>query len=188
MSASRSPLYLGVDQSLRSPGFAVVDHDGKLVHVENLKTGSLRGGERLEAIFLRLQRIITDHAPAQAALEGYSVESTNRPFDLGEVGGIARLALQLARVPFVVVAPTQLKKFVTGNGAAEKKDVQTWLERKWSIRLAQDDQADAAGLAQVARTYDSGVSSYRSELEVIKALTGEKKMTLTARGRTKYEI
>lgn len=181
-------MFLGIDQSLRSPGFAVIDSDGKPVVVENLKN-SLKGVERLAFVRDAVAAHIRTHQPSFAALEGYSLQSINRPFDLGEVGGIVRLALFDAGVPFVVVTPTQLKKFVTGSGGSTKEKVQEWIAKKWAVTLTQDDQADAYGLAQVARIYHTRQSTMRSELEVVQALSsaGPKISTGAAKGRNRID-
>jgi crossover junction endodeoxyribonuclease RuvC len=182
--------FLGVDQSLTSPGLALVDGEtGQLHAVRNLKN-KLRGVERLAYIREELVKFLTDQKPVFAALEGYSIRSVNRPFDLGEVGGLVRLALYDASIPFIVVAPTQLKKFVTGDGDASKEKVQEWLRKKWNVDLSQDDQADAFGLAQVARVYRTRQTTYRSELEVVTTIEASDKKVIrstTSKSRTKIE-
>lgn len=183
-------MYLGVDQSLRSPGLAVVDGDGRPGVVKNLKN-TLKGAERLALVRDGIMSLVRTYQPEFAALEGYSINSINRPFDLGEVGGIVRLTLYDAGIPFIVVTPTQLKKFVTGSGAADKEKVQKWVREKWKIHLDQDDQADAFGLAQVARVYCTHQSKYRSELEVVKTIEGDGSKLIgstTAKGRIKIDI
>lgn len=181
---------IGVDQSLTSPGIAVIDYDGKPRLVTNLKN-NLKGVERLAYIRDQLALVLKTFKPEFAALEGYSVNSVNRPFDLGEVGGLVRLALHDAHVPFIVVTPTQLKKFVTGSGASDKEALQKWVAKKWEVTLTQDDQADAFGLAQVARVFSTKATPYRSELEVVMAIDAANKKvirTLYAKSRTKVQI
>lgn len=56
-------------------------------------------------------------------LEGYSFGTTRQSSHahaLGELGGIVRLALTEARIPWCDVAPAALKKFATGKGNANK--------------------------------------------------------------------
>jgi Holliday junction resolvasome RuvABC endonuclease subunit len=168
-------MYIGIDQSLRSPGFSVVNAEGQVLHVSNLTTGKLRSAERLAYIRDRLEVILKLHSPQLASLEGYSMESINRPFDLGEVGGIVRLTLFDHKIPFLIIPPTQLKKFVSGNGQASKELMISAVKKKWLPALEnQFDQADAIGLAQISRVFHTGISSFRSELEVVKSLKEEK--------------
>jgi Holliday junction resolvasome RuvABC endonuclease subunit len=183
-------LFVGIDQSLRSPGIAAIDDSGRTQVVMNLKN-NLRGAERLAFIRDGLMEVLKKYPPEFAALEGYSVNSVNRPFDLGEIGGIVRLCFWDVKAPFIVVTPTQLKKFVTGSGAADKAKVMEWVSKKWSVSFDQDDQADAFGLAQVARVYKTRQTTYRSELEVVHTISDEanKILRLTpAKGRTKTDI
>lgn len=166
--------FLGIDQSLTSPGFAVLGAEGDdPLHLQALRTAPRRGAERLGYIWEVLEGLLAQHGPAYAALEGYSMASLNRPFDLGEVGGVIRLCLQQAAVPFVVVPPTSLKKFITGKGVATKQVMRSHTKEKYGIDIPQDDMCDAYGLAQVARACHRGDSSVRSELEVIRNLTAK---------------
>lgn len=162
---------IGIDQSLTATGIAVIDGAGALLASKVLKTGSLRGAARLAHIRDELRGLLMCFPPKYAAIEGYSIESVNRPFDLGEVGGLVRLTLYDAHVPTVVVAPKQLKKFVTGSGDATKEKVQLAVSRKWGIVLSDDNAADALGLAHIARLMITNNSTRREELEVIKTLT-----------------
>lgn len=174
--------FLGIDQSLRSPGVAVVDGSGQLVRVYHLPTGKRRGAERLVYIRNKLFDTILTYPSALAAIEGYSMGSQNRPFDLGEIGGVVRVVLFDNKVPYVVVAPTSLKKFVTGNGQASKDSMRRAVRRKWKIDIDQNDACDAYGLARVALAMHQKVSQDRAELEVLKTLTSTTKLP-RSRGR-----
>ena len=157
--------FLGIDQSLTSPGFALLTSNVNLSHLE---TKSLRGGERLEAIYDMLRGFL-DSTVTLAALEGYSIGSQNRPFDLGEVGGVVRLCLTQHRIPYLVVAPMSVKKFA-GALATDKDAMRIAVLKKWQIDIPQDDECDAFVLAKVAEAYSLGNSTCRAELEVLKSL------------------
>lgn len=162
--------YLGIDQALGKTGVAVLDQDGGLAHLSVISTGKLREVERLAHIRDRLKSTVDLYVVKQACLEGYSYESTGRTFDLGEVGGLVRLLLFDSSVPFEVVAPAQLKKFAGCSPQADKEKVRNGVLKKWRILIEQNDACDAYVLAQVARVYDTGQSSYRDELEVIRKM------------------
>jgi crossover junction endodeoxyribonuclease RuvC len=52
--------------------------------------------------------------------------------------------------PLGVVAPSVLKKWVTGSGAADKFRVGQHIAKRWpDLELRSDDQADALGLASI---------------------------------------
>jgi crossover junction endodeoxyribonuclease RuvC len=176
--------YLGIDQSLTSPGFALVTPGTNVPVLRwHLRTGQLRGGERLNEIYYYLDTMLKDRGPVVlAALEGYSIESQNRPFDLGEVGGIVRLCLTQHKVKYLVVSPKSLKKFVTGKGDADKEKMRWATKKKWSIDIDQNDECDAYGLAKVAQTYDLRDTVNRAELEVLHTLSEDQEpgFSLTA--------
>lgn len=72
-----------------------------------------------------------------------------------ELGGIVRYHLQkMGHVP-IEVGPSQLKKFVTGKGKAEKFEMIEAIERRYGIRFEDDNMADAFGLAQIGAALES---------------------------------
>jgi Holliday junction resolvasome RuvABC endonuclease subunit len=183
-------MYLGLDQSLRSSGVAVVSGKGEVIYLGLIPTGALRGVQRLAAIRNALRDVLGAEPDIKyAALEGYSIESVNRPFDLGELGGVVRLALHDAGVPFLVVPPKSLKLFVASDGAADKEKMRKAVLKKWGQDIEQDDECDAFGLAQLARSFHLNTGTTRAELEVLKKLRDtSKKITLVAPPATGISI
>ena len=58
------------------------------------------------------------------------------------------------------VAPTSLKKFVTGKGNAKKDLMLLSVYKRWGFDTTNDNKADAYGLAQFGRAllgFDTGV-------------------------------
>lgn len=146
-------LYLGLDQSLRSPGFALVDQDGKVVRSTVLSVGrTVRGAARLVHIARGLRAYVGTETIVGGAIEGPSLGSVHREFDLGEVSGVLRaLALEAFDVDLLVVPPATLKKFVAGHGGADKDSMIYFVKSRWGVACADDNEADAVGLAQFAR-------------------------------------
>lgn len=166
-------MFLGVDQSIRSSGLAVIEATGTYEpkHLGTIEPKKLKDAPRLKFIRDALQEVVRTFPIKQAALEGYSIASVNRSFDLGEVGGLVRLCLLDNGIPFIVVPPTSLKLFVTGNGQASKEQMQRAVLAKWNQNITQDDACDAYGLAHAARVFLTGKASHRCELEALKSLT-----------------
>jgi Holliday junction resolvasome RuvABC endonuclease subunit len=129
----------------------------------------LRGSARMASLECQLTQLVQVFRPELIAIEGYSYNSINRPFDLGGIAEIIKLAFFKMRTPVIVVPPTQLKKFVTGDGGASKeKMVRSVLER-YNYETRNDNIADAVGLAKFAEIYVTGYSVFRSELDTVLA-------------------
>lgn len=108
-----------------------------------------------------------------AAIEGPSLGSVHRTYDLGGGAGvIAATCYELGGVEPIVVAPTQLKKF-TGNAAATKADMARYAVSHLGALIDDDDDdaADAAALAALAYAHAGGRKpSTRAEAEVLHSL------------------
>lgn len=116
---------LALDLSLTATGVALPDGSTEAL------TTYLRGVERLEmlrqAVLKRCWVDETDDAcdgwyVDLVVIEGYAYAKTNKAHDVGELGGVIRLALHENGLPFVVVAPASLKKYALGKGAGKGTD------------------------------------------------------------------
>ena len=182
-------VFLGIDQSLQRTGLVVLGIDGELRHRQPVATGSLRGAPRLAAIRDTVRAVIREHKPSHAALEGYSYGSTGKVFQLGEVGGILQLLLLDEGIPFTIIAPAQLKKYVANNHQADKATMLRKTAEKWGVSFGdEDDVCDAYGLAQVLRGMFRKDTTLRYELEVILELTTSPKKKTRALQATKGKV
>lgn len=108
---------VGFDLSLRATG--VADVDGSL---HTIKTKKLRGVERLSYIECYLTPFIL--RADLVVIEGYSFGSKGRAtFNIGELGGVIRLACHRAHTSVLECPPTVVKKLATGKGNASKDEV-----------------------------------------------------------------
>lgn len=153
--------------SLRAPGLCI-GRPGKWV-AETLRN-KLRGEERLLWLRDQIRDRIYKAMPMLVAIEGYSDGSIGRWFDIGEGGGVVKLMLYELGVPVIIVAPKSLKRFVTGNGSAEKDQVIREVEKRYGVKTKDDNIADAVGLAQVAWVWLTQQSERRVELEVVQQI------------------
>lgn len=144
--ASASEIIMGFDLSLRKTGVAIVWNSGH--HTLLIEPpDDLRDGSRLVYIERELRRMLNAFEPNYAVIEGYSYGSATGQFALGEVGGVARLALSGNNIPYAVVPPTTLKKYVTGSGNANKIAMALQLNKDLNIALHDDNEVDALCLA-----------------------------------------
>jgi len=169
-------LYVGIDPSLNRPGLALLDAAGKVLLATAFSVGrNTRGAERLAqngrwAAGCLLQ---AGGEIIRACIEGPSLGSVHREFDLGEGSGALKAALyNYWPVEPLVVEPTRLKKFATGNAQADKAEVLHAVKSVFGLDLGDDDDAaDACMLARLAWALDHKSSlKRRCELEVVSDL------------------
>ncbi|MGW1180106.1 crossover junction endodeoxyribonuclease RuvC [Streptomyces drozdowiczii] len=88
----------------------------------------------------------------QVCYEGYAYGSKFRREELGELGGMMKLALVQVYPPHLLhaVAPTTVKKFVTGSGRADKDKMILAVYKRWQHESSSHDAADAYTLARIA--------------------------------------
>lgn len=162
---------VGLDLSLCSSGFCLLDGDN--VTVETVKT-TPKTCENDLARFAYIRKEIIGRIPSNVDM--ICVEDFFAPFgpsagsaiSLAMLGAVIRVALWEATMPFYVVSPNQLKKHVTGKGAGQKSVVLREVYKKYGIDCKDDNQADAAALAHIARDLLTGASDdwpeYRKEV------------------------
>jgi crossover junction endodeoxyribonuclease RuvC len=83
-------------------------------------------------------------------IEGYSYGSGNSAHQVGELGGVVRLALHEAGIRYEVVPPASLKLYACGVGNAGKDDVLLAAVRRLGYEGKSKDEADALWLYALA--------------------------------------
>lgn len=146
---------IGLDLSLTSTGVAI----GRATWA--IATKGLRDEERLVYIRDLFLDAINDLEPEPNTvfvvfLEGYSFASRNsHAHALGELGGVIRVALHEAGIPFVEVPPTCRAKFATGKGNASKSEVVSAISAKTGLLWegpGNEDRCDAWILQEMGYT------------------------------------
>lgn len=136
----------GIDASLTSTGFAR-NYGVGAQRSGVIKPDGLFGVERLQFILdqvasvTRLSEIVL--------LEGYAYGARNQAHQLGELGGVLRLAFHQIGVRLVVVPPTKLKKFATGSGKGGKDHIFAEAIRRLGYEGSSHDEADALWLLEM---------------------------------------
>ncbi|MCK5016624.1 MAG: crossover junction endodeoxyribonuclease RuvC, partial [Candidatus Peribacteraceae bacterium] len=69
---------------------------------------------------------------------------------LAMLASTIRMALYEAKMPFYVISPGQIKKYVTGKGNAPKSIIVREVFKRWGLEVKDDNQADACTLAFMA--------------------------------------
>ena len=146
---------LGIDPGLAATGFGVIDAGGRGFDV--LDAGVIATGvglgldERVQRLYEGVWGLLVKHAPAALVLEDlYSEYRFPRTALLmAHARGVVCLAARQREVRVLAVAPAEVKRALTGNGAAAKEQVQRGVQHR--LGLAQPPRpshvADALALA-----------------------------------------
>ena len=74
----------------------------------------------------------------QVFIEGYSMGSSGRVFNIAENTGILKYRFWNLGIEYATVPPTVIKKFATGKGNANKEKMQEVFESEHPIRLKEE--------------------------------------------------
>ena len=144
---------LGVDTSLRSTGFGVIEVVGTRMRM--LECGNIRNAPALPltkclaAIYAKIAGLLEGHRPDVMAIESVIYgKNAGTMLVLGEARGAVLAAAAAAGVPVYEYEPRRMKKAICGNGLAEKEQIQRMVKTLLSLPSPpQNDAADALGLA-----------------------------------------
>lgn len=139
-------VFMGLDLSLTSTGVGIFN-DGQ-TEGYLIKPRALRGPARLRYLRDCLTSMLNVNDPYAIMIEGYSFGSKGQgTIDRAEWGGVVRLMLADRGIPTSIVAPQQLKKFISGAGNTEKAAIPLHLFKRFGVHYEQNDMADAVGAA-----------------------------------------
>jgi crossover junction endodeoxyribonuclease RuvC len=144
---------LGIDPGVATTGWSIVDFDNDIKVVDFgviLTSKELSQPERLLEISSDLKNIINKYKPQKAGIELLLFNNNAKTaMIVGEARGVILLELQLANLEITQLTPPQVKSSVTGNGRADKKQVQENVKRicKLEELPKPDDAADAIAVA-----------------------------------------
>lgn len=138
---------LGVDPSLRSTGFGVIEDRGG--GYAPVAFGVIRPSPRLpfhlrlDEIRSELEKIMTDFAADEVAIENpFFARNARTALSLGQVRGAVLVAVACRGCGLFEYSALEIKKAVTGYGQADKSQVQTMVRNL--LQLADDALPDDA--------------------------------------------
>lgn len=155
--AKQKIISLGLDLSLTGTGVVILE-DGKFVKRHLIKSkpvGDLPLNEvrRIRKIVEEIETIVTDREETinVAVIEGlaFMVRNATALVQLSALNYMTRAMLDDYHIPFVIVAPTSLKKFVTGSGASKKDVMLIETYKRYGVSIVNDNECDSYGLAQI---------------------------------------
>ena len=144
--------FFGLDFAFAKNGFVILDERGRILQQELIVTSpKYSDEERLIQIEEKIYECIEPDDKHLVYLEGLSFGSKGQSVSqLGAVHYITRIYLYKNNVPYKIIPPTELKKFVTGKGNAKKDLMLLNVYKKWGVEFADDNLADAYSLARMA--------------------------------------
>jgi crossover junction endodeoxyribonuclease RuvC len=145
--------WLGIDPGLQHTGWGIIDVTGnnlKFVAAGVIDTDAKAGtAQRLLQIASGLRQVIADYAPTLAAVEETFVnKNAASSLALGQARGVALLVPAECGLPVHEFATNLIKKTVTGQGHAEKQQIQAMI--KILLPTAPAMKTDAADALAVA--------------------------------------
>jgi crossover junction endodeoxyribonuclease RuvC len=147
---------LGVDPSLRSTGYAIVEGDRKKQKVIEFGLIKTRSSESLEDslkhIAASIEKIVREHAPDCLAIENvFTARNSRVALQLGHVRGVVILVCTSCGLETFPYAATRIKETVAGYGRASKEQVQNMVVR--TLGLTETPPSDAADALAAALTH-----------------------------------
>lgn len=162
---------LGIDLSLVGTGLVVL-RNGVIAHQQLIKSkpvGSRPTDEliRIRKIVMQIQSVVDEYRPNIAVIENlaFGVRNATSLTQLAGLNYFTRALLVDYGVPFYLVAPTSLKKFVTGNGAAKKDEMLLATYKRYGVTIMDDNENDAYGLSQIGLAIMEGNSKEITKLQ-----------------------
>ena len=163
---------LGIDPGLRRTGWGVIETCGN--RLTFIGCGSVEPPDtlplasRLLAIHQGLAKVLSDFAPAEAAVEQTFVNKDGvATLKLGQARGVAMLAPAMFGIAVSEYAPNQVKKTVVGAGHADKNQILVML--KLLLPKADPKSPDAADALAIAITHAHHRASAALRLKVVGA-------------------
>lgn len=113
----------------------------------------------------------------QIVIENYAFGAPFRLAPLAELGGIVRFHLNNLGFTPLMIAPSTLKKFVTGKGNADKNVMLKEIYRRYHVDVDDDNMADAFALARLGQALKGSEDLSAFQAEIIEGLRNPKPKT-----------
>jgi crossover junction endodeoxyribonuclease RuvC len=148
---------LGIDPGTAVMGYGVVATSGGAVRLVECGVVRTRPTEslaiRLGTLFDGVTALIERHRPDAVAVEGlFHGRNARSALILGHARGVVLLAATRAGLSVAEISPAEVKRAVTGTGAATKTQVGAMVKRLLNL-VAAPKPADAADGVAIALTH-----------------------------------
>ena len=147
-------IVLGIDPGTAITGYGLVrEEDGQAVALAYgaiTTPSNLSLPNRLILLQRELAAVIDQHQPDQSAVEQlFFNKNVRTALAVGHARGVVLLTLAQANIPIYEYTPLEVKQAVTGNGRADKAQVQQMVTLLLNLSKIPkpDDVADALAIA-----------------------------------------
>lgn len=148
---------IGIDPGIETVGYAIVEETNENTSLVDfgciITPRHLTTAERLLIIQQDLLELIKKYNPAIAGVESIFFQNNAKTvISVAQARGVILSTLQNSNITIIEPTPLQVKMQITGDGKADKIQVQTMLKRIFSLDALPkpDDAADAIAIALYA--------------------------------------
>jgi len=145
---------LGIDPGTATTGYAIIKYDGDnldLVDFGIIKTSPTdKNAERLKQICDDIETLIKKFKPDKSAIEElFFTKNVKTGIKVAQARGAIIATLTKHKIEVNEYKPVEIKSAITGNGQADKKQIQKMVQiiMKMNEAPKQDDSADAIAIA-----------------------------------------
>jgi crossover junction endodeoxyribonuclease RuvC len=161
-------IILGIDPGTAVTGYGVIETKNNSVMWKDCGTIETEAGaplaERLLTIHSAIEQCLGRYKPGRVAIEqAFYAKNVHTTLMLGHARGVLMLAAQKSGAQIAEYSPREIKKAVTGNGSAEKSQVEYMVRMLLSPPAASmpSDAYDALAAA-LCDFYHAGARSIAS--------------------------
>lgn len=147
-------IILGIDPGYAILGYGVIEVQDRRFKPLDFGVIETNAGvpfpERLEKLYSGMQRLLETFRPGHVVFEElFFYRNTTTALQVAAGRGVALLAAQHTGAPLYEYTPMQIKLSVTGDGHADKKQVQRMIQLLLALKAVPkpDDAADALAAA-----------------------------------------
>jgi crossover junction endodeoxyribonuclease RuvC len=132
-------LILGIDPGTADTGFGIIEctrTEIKLVEYGKIQTSNkYSSSKRLDLIYEQVTGVIRKHKPQVLAIESLFFNNNAKSASaVGQAMGVIKLAAAKKKIKVFEYGPLKIKKSLTKNGRAQKKEVQSEVRKTLRVR------------------------------------------------------
>ncbi len=145
-------LFVGIDHSLLNNGLVVLDKNAKVI--DQKLFGAPDSKMLMEKRLLDIMenfKFLLELKPEIVYIEGPAFQAKGRSIlEMGALHYLIRIFLFVHKINYKIIAPSTLKKFVTGSGRGKKELMLLKVYKKFGVEFEDHNLADAYSLARMA--------------------------------------